>query len=241
MSTGLDSYYKEYYAKHGEAAYTMGTHGHASRILTLCDWIKGFVPEGGRILDVGCGDMHLATVLPQYEWMGIDINVEKAKGKAVAHDIMIAPYPLEGKFDAAVCSEVLEHVWDLRVVHKEVKRLLKRDGQYLVSTPNLHWIDHFLSFFSQLEFDAGKPWLFEHIRQYSLGSHKTYLQEAGFTVEDFTGADPQYSGLMMNACTQLEKHLALLGVKVERGKVEQIVGHQFPTVQHTIMLRAKSV
>lgn len=239
----MNEYYAEYYKKLGDASYTMGTHGHASRILTLCDWIKGFVPEGGRILDVGCGDAHLSTILPQYEWTGIDLNIERAKCKnVVAHDLMVTPYPLSVQFDAVVCSEVLEHVWSIETVHREVKRLLKKDGQYILSTPNLMWLDHITNFFQQIVYDPAKPWTGEHIRHYTLESHTRYLQSCGFAVEDYTGADSQYSGLMNHAAKTLEKLLEKQhGVKIDSGRVEQLVGAMFPTISHTIMLRARSV
>lgn len=45
----------------------------------------------------------------------------------------------EGVFDAAICSEVLEHVLDPTVVLAETKNALKRGGILVVTNPNILW------------------------------------------------------------------------------------------------------
>jgi len=238
--TNLDEYYKNYYIDHGKDSYMMGTTGMTSRVLTLMDWIKKYTPENGTVLDIGCGDGHLSTLLPDYKWVGLDINTSQAQGKtiqAIDHDIMVAPYPIAtGSIDTVVCSEVLEHVFDLRIVHKEAKRVLKREGTYIVSTPNYDWVDHFLAQYRQLLFDENKPHLFEHIRQYNFATHKRFLNMAGFGVIEHTGADGQYSGMHYPAMQVLAKEL-----NIELGKADQIMGRMFPTWMHTIVLASKKV
>lgn len=244
MSDPMAEYYKKYYTDTPETQlYTMEKKGHASRLLVFQDWLKEKVKPGGKVLDIGCGDMHFSTLMPEYEWTGVDINIDRAKGRAIKYDIMQTPYPLPAaEFDAIVCSEVLEHVWDLRVIHREAKRLLKRDGVYIVSTPNFAWIEHFLQNFSQLLTDTDKTWTMEHIRQYTSGTHKRYLNECGFAVDRVAGADPQYSGHMAHAVEVLYHNLEHRSPgQYDHGRVEQLVGLMFPEISHTVILQASKV
>jgi SAM-dependent methyltransferase len=244
MSSDLETYYKRYYKDTPAGQmYTMEAKGHPSRLLTFQDWLREKVPAGGKVLDIGCGDMHFATMMPEYDWVGIDFNTDKAKGRAVVQDIMKPPYPFEaGSFDAIVCSEVLEHVWDIKVVHREARRLLKKEGVYIISTPNFQWIDHFLSHFEQLITDDTKTWTVEHIRHYTPTTHTRFLNESGFGVNKIAGADPQYSGVMAHASKVLFENLqARAPGLLDLGRVEQLVGFMFPSISHTVILEASKV
>lgn len=239
----LINYYQNYYQNLGNDAYCMEIVGKTSRKEFFKDYIQKYAKEGDRILDVGCGDMYLSKVLPQYSWEGIDINTEKAP-KAIKHDISSPPYPLKSdSFDMVVCSEVLEHVWDLNVIHLEVKRLLKRNGTYIVSTPNYDFIDHFLCQFRQLLFDDSKPHLYEHIRQYNLEVHERHLNRAGFSVQEFVGADAHYSAFFKEAREELLKHLTedLNIPGLDLIDADKIIGKMFKRFNHTIIVVAKSL
>jgi hypothetical protein len=119
-------------------------------------------------------------------------------------------------------------------VNKEIKRILKPGGQYFMSTPNFDWIDHYMAFFQHLLFNPGQRHLFEHIRFYNLAVHCRFLEEAGFTVKEHTGADAQYTQSFVTARIELAK--AMPGVP--QGRVDQIIGAMFPTLSHTIMIRS---
>lgn len=228
----IDKYYKTYHEANG---YRMLGAKDTSRVSFLKDWVKKYTPEGGKVLDIGCGDMYLSEVLPEYKWTGMDINVEFAKDKIVEHNLSDVPYPFKkDEFDTVVCSEVLEHVWDLRIIHKEVKRMLKPDGTYIISTPNFDHIDHFISHFRDFLFDVNKPHLFEHIRFYNAQNHTKILDSEGFKVVEQLGADAHYSHFFVKARMVLVQEE---GMSVP--EADKLIGRMFPDFSHTIMLVGK--
>jgi SAM-dependent methyltransferase len=86
----------------------------------------------GKLLDVGCDKGVMRQLLPEIDYLGIDvagepdltINLEK---------IDRLPFQ-DGQFDCVLCSDVLEHLDNLHFVFNELVRV---SGRYLlVSLPN---------------------------------------------------------------------------------------------------------
>ena len=95
----------------------------------------------GRLLDVGCGLGHLLSgVDPRWERHGIEIS-EYAAEKATAHgvifhgDLESANYP-DRFFDVVTLYHVIEHMEDPERELREIKRVLKPGGWFIVGTPN---------------------------------------------------------------------------------------------------------
>lgn len=232
--SSMQEYYREYFKNGG--SYTLGSSGMPSRALSIITWLSD-LPKGSRVLDIGCGDMSFSKYMPSLEWVGMDICTDRAVGHAITHDLMKVPYPFgDASFDACVCSEVLEHVWDLRVVHKEAHRVLKIGGMYVISTPNFDWVEHHLAAFRQVMFNPENAWTMEHIRFYNRPIHEALLKAAGFHVADYTGADPHFGEFFQGARKHLKSLMLTLGH--EQYKADAIVdmdlGRMFRDVSHTI-------
>lgn len=235
MGNELTKYYEDYKDSHGPGAYKLEAAKDTSRVLSLCEWIRGYLPGGSRILDIGCGDMYLSQLLPEYEWTGVDVAPNMSNGRATKHDLMQRPYPFEAEqFDAAVCSEVLEHVWDLRIVHSEAQRLVKPKGYYFISTPNHDQIDYTLKNYRQLLFEATLSHQFEHIRNYNFAIHRKFLEEAKFKVLEYRGADAHFSEFFKSARQALAK-----ANSISVWEADKLLGQMFPLISHTIMLASQ--
>ncbi len=238
MST-LSDYYT---SNQKENSYVMASWDKTSRISFLKQFIRENTPVGGKVLDVGCGDMYLSKVLPDYEWTGIDVNTVTNQSKAIKHDIEVTPYPLEGPYDTIVCSEVLEHCFDPLKITKEIHRLLESSGTYILSTPNMNWIQNYVDQFDNTVFDLSRSWTKEHIHNYTLGSHDQILETAGFKIDHFTGADAHFGEIFNAASTSLFQWLAA-NYEKDLDKAERLafilLGNMFKYHSHTLVIVAR--
>ncbi len=95
-------------------------------------------------LDIGAGRgeliARLATAIP-LESFACDFHVERFQVPGVPIervDLNSEPLPYAGEeFDLVTCSEVLEHLENPRGVLREIHRVLKPGGLFIVTTPNV--------------------------------------------------------------------------------------------------------
>jgi 2-polyprenyl-3-methyl-5-hydroxy-6-metoxy-1,4-benzoquinol methylase len=101
-----------------------------------------------RVLDLACGEGYGARILAAAaaSVVGVDIDADVVRhasakyGTAnlefVAGSITAVPIPDDQSFDVIVCFEAIEHIEHQEALLAEIKRLLKPDGVFVVSTPN---------------------------------------------------------------------------------------------------------
>ncbi len=115
---------------------------HSSRYKSLWKIMEKF--DYTSVLDIGCGRGHFGLLLKSLgkNYTGVDIpknaGICNERGlEAYSANIEQEKLPLKNaSFDMVLCLEVIEHLNDMNLLLSEVMRVLKKDGIFIVSTPN---------------------------------------------------------------------------------------------------------
>ena len=130
---------------HGECTYNR-------RVNVLCSHLSEVIPANARVLDVGCGDGLLASLImqqrPDIEVQGIDVLVRPQTHIPVhSFDGQVFPFD-DASFDVVMFNDVLHHTDDPLVLLREAVRTARqaivlkdhtRDG--LLAEPTLRFMD----------------------------------------------------------------------------------------------------
>ena len=86
----------------------------------------------GKVLDVGCDRAALRKLLPQADYLGVDVGGEPDISINLER---VDRLPFEdGTFDGVVCADVLEHLENLHHTFDELVRVSR--GHLIISLPN---------------------------------------------------------------------------------------------------------
>ncbi len=108
-----------------------------------------------RLLDVGCGDGRFLRLLrefgdPEWELAGLEFD-ESAIATCKAHGFEASAQRVEdfaerereqGRYDAVIMLQLIEHVEDPALLAERVHTLLKPGGVFIIETPNLGGLDY---------------------------------------------------------------------------------------------------
>jgi len=107
------------------------------------------------VIDVGCGEGFLLREIQNaINIVGIEISItalrrakeilkDRSEIDIIKADGQEMPISSE-TFDVVLCSEMLKHLPDPRIVLKEINRILKHDGRLVISVPNEKRAQQFL-------------------------------------------------------------------------------------------------
>ena len=194
----------------------------------------------GKILDLGCGTGYGTKILSEKsdEVYGVDNSQ-----KAVDYARKIYPGPLytccsaeklpyeDNFFDAVVVFEVIEHFQDVEKALDEVYRVLKKNGDFFISTPNPR---HFGKMIKHLLFKKPYPEKvgpnIYHIKEFYYDEFLDLLKKKQFKVKFKYG---QTLPIFPRKIMYLLKKLPFLY------KIPIFLGYCFPKYAGTIVVWAK--
>jgi 2-polyprenyl-3-methyl-5-hydroxy-6-metoxy-1,4-benzoquinol methylase len=154
----------------------------------------------GPVLDLGCGNGAMACELlaAGFDMYGVDASAsgialanQRAPGRFFVHDLYAGrlPEPLQGRrFQTVIATEVIEHLYDPRVLLQSVRGILAPGGELILSTPYHGYLKNLaLAVTGKLESHFTVLWDGGHIKFFSRRTLETMLGEQGFTLVEFSG------------------------------------------------------
>lgn len=148
------------------------------------------------LFDIGCGMGSLGRKIKEWKseviLHGCDISTLALKRAKLHFDKLwkanldCEDIPVESAlYDVVVCSEVLEHIYDVNHGIREVNRLLKPDGVGLLTVPNLaYWRFRLDILKGCLPLSVGED---QHIHQFNQESFEKKVQKSGMAILSISG------------------------------------------------------
>src|SRR5215207_4003134 len=119
------------------------------RVDFILEVLKNSIGSGGRVLDVGCGNGVISRHLGRagFQVLGIDVSektIEQANARTQLPNVRFMKMSAEElvasgeKYDAVICSEVLEHLHNPGSLLSVLYQSLSDKGKLIVTVPNGH-------------------------------------------------------------------------------------------------------
>ncbi len=164
--------------------------------------------QGGRLLDVGCGDGFFLTFALQRGWdvSGLDnspgaIQVAREKlGDRVSLGTLLEASYSSDSFDVVSLFEVLEHLPNPMDHLWEIHRILKPGGWVYVSVPNFASLERLVFRRWWVGLDAPR-----HLQQFTPKSLHFFLKESGFDAVDVRSINADKIQMKKHAITYCQE------------------------------------
>jgi SAM-dependent methyltransferase len=190
MTADVVSYYEEKYSTAEEVLRTYHL-----------ECLK-FLPDStAKVLDLGSGSGKISRLIESegHEVVALDCSkqaVRKSKQRGIAslranlnRDLL--PFST-GSFDVVWCSDLIEHVFSLPKLTKEIHRVLKKGGTWIITVPNSgHFVFRCLGLLGRMPpalQDSG------HVSFFTEHSLRQLIASRDFEIHDFYGRN-LYIGL----------------------------------------------
>lgn len=139
------------------------------------------LPDGARVLDAGAGDCRYKRHFARQQYEAADFaKVERKTYGELDHICDLTSIPVEDeRFDAVLCTQVIAHLPEPRMVLREFNRVLRPGGRLFVTGP---------LYFQENE----PPYDFFRYTQFGL---RRILEDAGFMIDEISWLEG-YSGTL---------------------------------------------
>ena len=163
----------------------------------IFDTVSSVLKVGNRLLDVGSGDGYFALYIKDKfsEVFGAEIVKEAAliaRKRNVSASVMDLNLSLSYKdntFDAVTCLDVIEHLLDPGSFIDEIYRVLRPDGQLVLTTPNIRNFRNLYTLVFKGVFPQTSPdtfvWGGGHLHFFTREDIKNIFKKAGFKRIEF--------------------------------------------------------
>ena len=159
-------------------------------------YLRRLVGSNQDVLDLGCGEGFIASLIAERgnRLVGVDVLPQPKNLSAFEHYMsadLSMPEPLNGvveqlngkKFDRVLLMDILEHLPRPELLLRDCHRLLKPNGQLLVSVPNIANITvRLFLLFGRFEYSKRGILDGTHLRFWTRRSARRLLQENGYEV-----------------------------------------------------------
>lgn len=154
------------------------------------------IPEGSRVLDVGCGAGNLTRLIQERRKaviIGIErdpeqISILKSSGLNVYDsDFNMVSEDDLGKFDIILFADVIEHFVSPGLSLRKAHSLLKPEGIVIASVPNVaHWSIRLNLLLGNFEYQPFGLMDAMHLRWFTRETVKRLFCKTGFKIESMT-------------------------------------------------------
>ena len=188
------------------------------KFLKKYDWDRYTIAErliepGERILDIGCGKGYMLRKLSGKfkELYGMDISpscLQEAEAKTKEFYLSGSskfkfiegnadkPLPFQDNFfDAIICIAVMEHIYDIFSLVKEIYRTLRPNGYVIAEVPNICYLKYRVQILLGKLPATSSPYNWEkigwdggHIHYFTMKKFCWLFESQGFKIEKKTGS-----------------------------------------------------
>lgn len=147
-------------------------------------------PNRGSFLDIGCGDGSFGIIMSSigYTVTGLEsdkelVKIAQKKGMQVKRVSFLERLPFrDSSFDVVFAGEVIEHTIDDDYFLTECYRVLRGNGIFILTTPNLLSLGNRIRMVFGLLPTAYQPY---HYRIYNFRLITDKMKKAGFHIKQF--------------------------------------------------------
>jgi SAM-dependent methyltransferase len=178
----MKDYVKDYFDRHAQAWVEAAYVGDvkfpvgSERVRLAVEGVAPAIPEGGRIVDLGCGGGQLCVHAARIGWRSVGVDVapgmiEEARAAAEGLELewVVAEYDESGfpddAFHAVTALGLIEYLDDDHGLFAEAARLLRPRGRFAVSCRNRLYNLLSANDYTAETLDGDAPQLLDELRE----------------------------------------------------------------------------